>query len=50
MPRKYEQQWEALPKVTMRKKQKRHRRRKKILSAYIMHRMQVTEEKQERNL
>ena len=28
----------------------RHRRRKKILSAFFMHRMQVTEEKQERNL
>ena len=28
----------------------KHLKRKKILSAFFMHRMQVTEEKQERNL
>ena len=30
--------------------EKVHLKRKKILSAFFMHRMQVTEEKQERNL
>lgn len=41
-------------KVVTAKNQKeiklKHLKRKKILSAFFMHRMQVTEEKQERNL